>query len=361
MLVVAYFKAGWDSLPSYVIGKDTSLSTFVSVIVVARNEEDCIAQTITCLLAQRYPQQYLEIMVVDDDSTDKTAQIVSSFNSRGVRLLTLRHPTVLNSYKKKALSEGIKMAKGDLIVTTDADCWMGENWLKTIVGVYESGNYQLISSPVAYAKEETWFERLQTLDFAALIAMGGGAMAHKQYITCNGANLAYRKSAFVALNGFDGIDELASGDDELFLHKVARAYPDGVLFLKNRDAIVYTFAKRTLQSFIAQRRRWASKSTQYQQKKQVVLIFTVWLFNVSIWINLLVSFFIPQLFWVFILQISAKILIELYAYGSVLRFFNRCSLWVAIPVFSVLHSAYVALIILMGNAGKYEWKGRLVR
>src|SRR5690606_7532453 len=120
---------------------------------------------------------------------------------------------------------------------------------------------------------------LQKLEFLYLIGRGAAEIGNKQPATCNGANLAYRRDIFYELGGFNGIDQLASGDDELFLHKVAARYRQRIGFCKSRDAIVYTDAKRNLREFISQRKRWASKSTHYRNKAIVALGVAIWVFN----------------------------------------------------------------------------------
>src|SRR3546814_5190184 len=90
---------------------------------------------------------------------------------------------------------------------------------------------------------------------------------------------------------FKGIDDLASGDDELLLHKVAALYYNKIGFLKSRQAIVYTHAKKDLKDFLSQRRRWASKSIKYRNKLVVALGLTIWFFNLFILLNACLSIF----------------------------------------------------------------------
>src|SRR6202012_3482401 len=119
---------------------------------------------------------------------------------------------------------------------------------------------------------------------------GAALIGNGQASTCNGANLAYRKDVFYAVGGFKGIDDLASGDDELLLQKVAEKYPGKIGFLKSYDAIVYTHAKHTLKEFLQQRRRWASKSVKYKDKKVTAMTVGIWLFNVSLLANACLGF-----------------------------------------------------------------------
>ena len=244
--------------------------------------------------------------MVDDHSTDKTAQIIRSYEDRGIKLLQLNEDKPLNSYKKKAIAKAIDLSTGTLMVATDADCRMGAKWLSTIVNYYETNNPVMISSPVAYFEERSLFEYMQTLEFSYLIGIGASFIGNGRASTCNGANLAYRKDVFYEVGGFKGIDDLASGDDELLLQKVAVQYPGQIGFLKSREAIVYTHAKHTLKEFLQQRRRWASKSTKYKDKKIVALAVGIWLFNVSLLVNLALGFYNVHFFKLAAIQFLLK-------------------------------------------------------
>ncbi|MGB4399624.1 MAG: glycosyltransferase [Daejeonella sp.] len=358
--MIFYLKVGWQRIPYFEV-RETKASTFVSILIAARNEEGKIEKTIGDILAQDYPSDLFEIIVVDDHSTDRTSEIISSFSDRGVRLIKLNEFEKLNSYKKKAITEAIALAQGELIITTDADCRMGELWLKTIISFYESGDYNMISSPVSYFEEKNGFEEMQTLEFLFLIGLGAAGIGNKMPATCNGANLAYRKDVFLKLNGFKGIDDLASGDDELFLHKVASAYPGTLGFCKSWEAIVYTHAKENLKEFIQQRKRWASKSTRYKNKGIVFLGVGVWLFNLLFLVNF-ISGFIDPVFWkIGLASLFLKGLIELLFLYSICSFAQRKRLLFYMPLSTLVHIVYLVFIGIAGNSGKYNWKGRMVK
>jgi len=362
VIIVVTFIKGWYSLKLY---EPTKLagSTKVSIIVAARNEADHIAQTIQDLLNQDYRAELVEVIIINDHSTDETAAIISSFAKDGVKLINLNEQNALNSYKKKAIQTAIAQSTGTLIITTDADCRMGRKWLTTIVSYYEENNYKMISSPVAYFDEQNLFEKCQTLEFSYLIGLGASTIGNKKPSTCNGANLAYERRAFDEVNGFKGIDDLASGDDELLLHKIAAKYDNTIGFLKSPEAIVYTRAKETLKEFIQQRKRWASKSTRYKNKGIVVLGLSVWLFNVSIILNAILALVLQNdsFFKVFLIQLLLKIVIEFIFLNGVTSFFKRKQLLVLQPLTSIMHIVYIVYIGIAGNSGKYNWKGRMVK
>ena len=358
--LILFLRRGWFAVEAFNL-KSTRFKTTVSILIAARNEEDKIFNTIKDILAQDYPANLMELIVVDDHSSDQTSEIVLSFADRGVKLIVLNEDKPLNSYKKKAITEAIKLSDSELIITTDADCRMSPAWLKTIIGYYESGDYKMISSPVIYFEEKSKFEEMQTLDFLFLSGLGAAGIGNKMPSTCSGANLAYQREVFYELKGFQGIDELASGDDELFLHKVASVYPDGIGFCKSRDAIVYTHAKSSLKEFIQQRKRWASKSTKYKNKIIVLIGVSVWIFNFMIFFSSILGFFNPYFWYLGLISICIKAFAEMTILIPLCSFANRSKLLWYVPILTVLHMFYIMYIGIAGNSGKYNWKGRMVR
>ncbi len=353
-------RTGWQRIPAFEPEK-TIPFTKVSVLIAARNEGESIHLTIEDIINQHYPKELFELIVVDDHSTDQTSEVIASYAEHGVKLIKLNESEPLNSYKKKAIAEAIKLASGELMVATDADCRMGKNWLATLVAQYEKYDYNMISAPVVYFQEKSLFERLQTLEFLYLIGFGAAGIGNKMPSTCNGANLAYKKSVFEELDGFKGIDDLASGDDELFLHKVAKNHPETIGFCKSREALVFTHAKLDLKAFVQQRKRWASKSIKYKDKRITVLAVCIWLFNISLAVNFVLAFFYPEFLQLFIVQFVIKFTAELFFLEPLTTFANRKRLLINLPLLSLLHVVYFIYIGVIGNSGKYDWKGRMVK
>jgi len=358
--VLAYLIRGWALLKTPVSSAKAP-ATKVTILIAARNEEEKIHLTIEDILAQDYPAELFELIIADDHSTDRTSEIISSYSDRGVRLLQLWDDKALNSYKKRAITEAIKLANGDFLVCTDADCRMGPQWLSSIVSYYESNDLVMISSPVAYFEEKNLFQRMQTLEFSYLIGIGAAFIGNNRASTCNGANFAYRKDIFYEVGGFKGIDDLASGDDELLLQKVAEKFPGKIGFLKKREAIVYTHAKHTLQEFLQQRRRWASKSVKYKDKKVVGFVVGIWLFNLSMLVNALLGF-VDAYFWKLLLvQFILKTIFEAIFLIPINVFFKRLTTVWLLLLISPVHIIYFVYVGIMGNSKRYDWKGRNVQ
>src|SRR5690554_6368607 len=189
----------------------------VSVVIPVRNESKYIAAIIQDILHQNYPKDLLELIIVDDFSDDNTASIVKEFSQEGVRLLQLENLLVNNemtvAYKKKAIEVGVQNTKGSIIMTTDGDCRVGSDWIKTMVNIKLSTKAKLITGAVVMKGKNTRFQNFQTLDFLGMMGITAAMLKMKIYNMANGANLLYEKSAFEQVNEFQGINHISSGDD----------------------------------------------------------------------------------------------------------------------------------------------------
>lgn len=358
--LMVYYTLGWKRLPHFEIPTNFKASLYVSVIIPARNEGETIACLLNDLLAQNYPKHLLDIVVVDDASTDNTAEIVSQYAENGVRLLQLEKNDEHKAHKKRALEFAIKQCNSTLIITTDADCTITPNWVSTIAAFQQKHQACFISAPVAMEPSYSLFQKFQALEFAGLVGIGGAALQHRYPNMCNGANVAYLKDAFLAVNGYEGNDSIPSGDDEFLMHKMFSAFPSKVFFLKNTDAIVSTQAAQSLNLFVNQRMRWVSKSTKYENKSITLILALCYLFNLSVLINFFGAFFNHTIAYVFLGQILLKIITEGVLLFQVTRFMSLKNLIIWLVPEQLLHVVYVVVIGLLGNLGSYQWKGRKV-
>ncbi|MCG2613144.1 glycosyltransferase [Terrimonas sp. NA20] len=355
VLLLFYWKS-WNSIPVFsTTGKGLIK---ISVIIPARNEEENIGQLLTALQAQTYPSSHIEIVVIDDHSTDRTAEIAKKFS--GVNVISLREDGI-NSYKKKAIETGISLSSGELIVTTDADCIPRTEWLSTIVAFKQQTGAIFIAAPVSFTCNGSLLQIFQLMDFMVLQGITGAAVFKKHLSMSNGANLAYERRAFIEVDGFNKIDHIASGDDMLLMHKIAQRYPDGIHYLKSKEAIVSTLPMTTWRKFINQRIRWASKATQYNDPRILPVLLLVYLFNLSLPFLLIAGIWNTTFFLYAMLLWLLKTIVELPLYASLAGFFEKRWSVKLFPFFQPLHIAYTLVSGFLGQFGKYEWKGRKIK
>ena len=364
-VLIIYFRQAWIAVPNY---KPQTTNhkpeTRISVIIPARNEEKNIIACLNSLSPQSYPKDLFEVLVIDDFSTDKTAELVSSYAAENIKLIRLKDLITdvdLNSYKKKAIEIAIQQSTGELIITTDADCTMPPTWLQTIATFYEEKKPSFIVMPVSYDCNNSFFEKFQALDFMTLQGITGAAVSKKILSMCNGANLAYTKKIFDEVGGFKGIDDIASGDDMLLMHKIYKKDPTGIKYLKSKESIVHTQPMHTLKDFFNQRIRWASKADKYDDKRIFAVLLLVYLFNLGIIILGIVALFNCAIAWWLLAVFAGKTIVELFFLYPVTGFFSKRKMLWLFPLMQPFHIVYTIIAGWLGKFGTYKWKDRSVK
>ena len=372
-VLICMYMFGWNSIQAFQTNKRNS-DLFITVIIPARNEEKNIGRLLESLSAQIYPGEKFEIIVIDDDSTDGTAAVVNGFEQSNVRLIELSKYTVgqeIKAHKKKAIETGISHSKGELIVTTDADCVADPNWLQTIADFYALHRPEMIVMPVDIQPTNTFIQVFQALDFLALQGITAASVSRSWHGMCNGANLAYNKKAFETVNGFEGINHIASGDDMLLMHKISKKFPGKIKYLLSGGSIVRTLPVNHVGEFLQQRIRWAGKSNQYQDKSILPVLLMVYLLNLLLLLMPIFGLFYSarwnymghsiNMIDSWLILIGIKTLIEIIFLIPVARFFGKSRLLWLFPMIQPFHWLYTVIAGSFGYVGSYEWKGRKLK
>lgn len=379
-VLIDYYRRAWKAIPYPIAeGQLPAFRTKISVLVPARNEGSNIRACLESLSRQSYSKERYEVIVIDDHSTDETAVIVREFVVPGVSFKCLslsetaadreeRHlPAGGTGGKKFAIEKGVAAAAGDLIITTDADCRFHPDWLRTIAGFYEETGAKFIAAPVRIGDGSgegraghTFLSIFQTLDFITLQGITGAAVYKGFHSMCNGANLAYEKKVFYEVDGFKDIDAIPSGDDMLLMHKIYKRYPEAVLFLKSRQAIVSTRPETSWRGFVNQRVRWASKADKYDDKRIFGVLLLVYILNVVFVGLLLASWWNSWYLWLLLMLLVVKTAIEFPFVRLVAGFFGQQRLMVYFPALQPFHILYTVVIGWLGKFGSYRWKERKI-
>jgi cellulose synthase/poly-beta-1,6-N-acetylglucosamine synthase-like glycosyltransferase len=219
----------------------------------------------------------------------------------------------------------------------------------------------LLLHPVKIEADKSLLSIFQSLDFLTLQGITAAAVQQKKHSMCNGANLAYLKSAYNAVDGFKGIDEIASGDDMLLMHKIAQKFPDQYFFLKSKDAIVSTKPEKTWAGFLQQRIRWASKADKYDDKRIFYVLLLVYLVNVCIAVFLVAGCWNYKHWIQFLLLVTGKISFEYSFIKKVAAFFDQQKIVKWLSLLQPMHIFYTIVAGFLGKFSSYEWKGRKVK
>jgi cellulose synthase/poly-beta-1,6-N-acetylglucosamine synthase-like glycosyltransferase len=197
----------------------------IAVVVAARNEELHIEKCLRSLLEQDYLSDKYTITVVDDQSTDRTADIVRKLATEhsAVKLLQLHgHPSGISPIIN-AINEAIRSTSSEIILRTDADCVVGPNWISSMVRHFEE-TVGVISGLTLIKNTENispFLFGFQCIDLFSQTACGAGAIGMKAPNNCNGSNMGFRRAAFHDVGGFESMVAINSGSDSLLAQRIA--------------------------------------------------------------------------------------------------------------------------------------------
>ena len=328
----------------------------MSIVVAVRNEEENIRTLVRELSGMAFPKEKFEVIIVNDHSSDATVKNLElSFEElTNFRLVELAEG---KEGKKEALQFGIEQACFEIIATTDADCTFSKNWLTCVSSYFEQAETKMVVGGVKLIGDHSFFSQLQVTEFESLMGSTAAAIGLGHPMMCNGANLAFRKSAFVEVGGYADNMQIASGDDEFLMRKIVRRYPNGIRFLNYYEAIVTSNTQKRMQEFYHQRLRWAGKwrhNTDLVTKLVAVLVFVSHLaFLGLVGINLMGgggggTFGLP----------IAKLFLEGVFIYWVSRFLHLRFNPIAFLSLQFIYPLYVTVIALFSLFSRYQWRGR---
>lgn len=362
LCLIFYYIYYWNRIKQPLIPTSSELP-MVTILIAARNEEECIMDCVQSCLNQNYPASKLEVIVVDDQSEDDTYDLLESISDpRFVRMrLGVYKRTTIKGSKKKAIAYGVNHAKGELIFTTDADCIANPDWIQSMIPFFNDPKVKLVSGPVKIANKSSLIARFQALDFSANGLINAAGIQSGLHALCNAANLAYRKHVFLEQNGYEDNYHIASGDDIFLLEKIKSSHPEGIVFSKSTQSMVETRALTSWTELIKQRLRWAGKMRHVKDWNLKWIPALIWIQRI-----LLLSFFIFSLVLASVNYILAAItaimlqlLLDFLLQYDACRFYKIAKWQIWFVLIEPLHSIY---FIFLGIASwlpiSIEWKGR---
>lgn len=335
---------------------------FVSVVIPFRNESENILNSLSSIEKLAYPKHKFEVIYVNDLSTDNSVEILrkadKSFN---IKVIDVPSDFSPNAHKKRAIRFGIENAKGEIIVTTDADCIHKSDWLLIMTSCLDD-NTGFVAGPVKFIDKKTLFSKLQSLEFAGLVLTGAGLIAMNRPVICNAANLAYKKDAYNKVNGFTDNLNLSSGDDEFLMQKIHKDTDYNVDFCYNKDAVVLTDPNKDLKQFYQQRKRWASKGMFYSDKLLILKLLMIYLFYLGIPLQIVLGFLYNPVFIVTaFITLLLKSFIEFIIINRGANFLFNRKLVLLFPVAEIMHIPYILVAGISGLFGNFTWKERKLK
>ena len=367
---ILFFTFGWFRLKAISakhlsgIVKDPSSpgKKILTILLPVRNEKEQISKAIFSLSKQDFSMMDAEVIIIDDGSVDDTVgqaeALIREMGDLRFRLIRLTG----EGSKKKAIEAGIMAARGELILVTDADCVHHPAWAGTMMMEFDRDDRMMVAGPVILERSHGFFTAFQELEFLGLVASGAGAAGAGHAIFCNGANLAYRREAFLEVGGYAGNERYRSGDDVFLLHRMKNRYGrKSVRFTLDPEAVVKTLPVAGPWDFLAQRARWASKSRAYRDGLAISTALSVLGFN-----TLLVFFSLGMVTGFMggregLLLVAAwilKVVVDLPLLTGITRLAGRQRLLRAYPLFQLAYPFYIVAAALASLWGGISWKGR---
>lgn len=352
--VQLYFWWIWKMADGGMAVIDSDVPAFVTILIPVRNEEACIAKCLKSITGQNYPPTRLQIIAINDHSSDRTTEIIREFPE--VEMIDL--PDGITE-KKMAIQFGIEQAKGEVIMTIDGDCEVGNNWVNSMVVNLIQDSDTLITGPVWMIPMETSFiQKYQEMEQAALNMLTYSGVTSGLILSASGANLAYPKSLFTKLDPYADNQDIASGDDVFFAHKVHDS-GGSIFYARQWESVVFTNPETSFSRFISQRMRWSGKSSAYSHRYSRLYLAGFSVVNVSFVVMLIAGIWNPVFFTFVVVGLMIKFLIDYLIIHTGMRWGRRPVCWqdaLKASLFQIFYVNYITLLLILGY--KPTWKER---
>ncbi|MDB5102839.1 MAG: glycosyl transferase family 2 [Fibrobacteres bacterium] len=329
----------------------------VSVIVPLRNEEAHAPATLHALSEQDYPGEW-EIICVNDRSTDGTEAIIRAVCARDPRFSLVNIPAdapKIPSPKKRALAAGFAAAKGEILMTTDADCMALPGWLRSMASRFKPDT-GIVQGPKRIRGEGRLLSRYQEHEVFGLVSIEAATFALGRPMIASAPSLAYRKSLYESVGGFQGLEDTVSGDDDMLVRKMQKVPGWKVAYNPSPDACVTTSPAGTWGTMLTQRARWASNGAHYEEKGFVALLASIYAFYwwLALGPILAAAGLVP---WsLYAATVAAKLICNGIFLGITSRRLGHRGILRDLVWCEILHVPIVLAAVIMGHLGLYRWK-----
>lgn len=349
---------GITKLPYFLPSKSTPKTEF-SIIIPFRNEADHLASLVRSLTKLNYPKSQYEILFINDASEDASEEIiVAEMEGSGIAYRLFQNERYSQSPKKDAITLAVKKARFDWIAMTDADCRVPRVWLSYLGEFIEKNKPKMVCGPILFDTDTTLLKQFQFWDGLSLQAATIAGFGWNRPLLGNAANLTFKKNAFYEVNGFEGNNHLASGDDVFLMEKINQLYPGRIQYIKNSEATVTTQPVDSLKKLVTQRIRWASKTSKNKNWGARIIGSTVFLGNIAFIMALIACFIYPLEAGSFAFLLLLKLVTDTIILAIAASFFKKSMLSPFLFPCNMSYPFMVVWVFLNSWNGSYEWKGR---
>lgn len=330
--------------------------SFVSVIVAARNEEKNIFALLESLFLQNLPKENYEIIIVSDNSTDNTLSLLEEYKEKNLETNTSFYAIENQTPSKKvALEYAVEKAKGEILIFTDADCIVDENWISSYVSLFQDKKLQFATGKINLHGKKSLLYAFQQMEWSALMAITASSAYYSFPLMANGANMAIRRQVFLDINPYESNKDIASGDDMFLLAAVKKRFGAKAICF-NSNAQLKTAAAEKFFSFIKQRIRWAKKNYFSLSTALLAAVFVLLSQMAAIFLLLTIVFDFYFLQWSFFL-LMAKFFLEF----SLILCYKRSITLLYFPLLAVIYPFYVCFVAFASPFIRVRWKSNTTK
>lgn len=321
----------------------------LSLIIAAKNEEKNVSQVLNSLSKLDYPKENFEVIFVDDNSSDKTYNLIKSQIADKINYKLLKAELKKFEGKRGALQIGIENALNNFIVITDADCKPDVNWLKAIAGKLDEG-YDFVFGVAPIQSGEKLVQKLTAFENLRNTYLTIAAVGLNISYSSAARSFAFRKKSFERIGGYSNTTETLSGDDDLLLREAVK-HKMLIGTLIDSEAFVHSSAPESFDDYFKQKIRHLQTSFHYLLKQKLFLGF--WhLINILSLFSILLVFISP----IFILPFAAKLIYDLFIVIKHQREFGHKFKFYEIIYLQILFEIFLIINFFKSLSRKTEWK-----
>jgi len=324
----------------------------ISIIVAARNEEENILECIKSLDSLEYPENRIEIILVDDNSTDATGKIIDEYIEKKPKFQKILSTEPRGDLKGKtlAITNAIEFTKNEIILTTDADCIVSTKWAKTIASYYIDENVAIVNG-MTNQFEVNNFAGMQSVDFICLLSAASGTINIGKPMSCIGNNMSYRKSVYNEVGGYENLKFSVTEDFRLLI-AVNNLKKYKIIYPIDKDSLVTSKACKTWKDLYHQKKRWSVGGLDSEPSGALIISIA---FLTNLMMILSIFFFFKGL----ITLIAAKIIID---YFLIFPVYKKLGLKLNLKHFISFELYYIIYVVIMPIilifSRKVYWKER---
>jgi cellulose synthase/poly-beta-1,6-N-acetylglucosamine synthase-like glycosyltransferase len=326
----------------------------VSVVISARNEYHNLKDNLEHILNQDYPE--FEVIVVNHASTDESRYFLEELKNKYHNLKVVQIDQDLNFFKGKKfpLSIGIKSARHDLLLLTDADCIpSSKNWISKMASAYKDDDTGIVLGYGPYLKQKGLLNLLIRYDtFMVAVQYLSYALAGLPYMGV-GRNLSYRKSLFIKNKGFISHYNIPSGDDDLFINRVATKTNCSIEICP--DSFMSSKPKTNFKEWYNQKTRHLSAGRLYKTKFKI-LLGTFGLSQIILYCSFLILVAM-NIFPLIVLPVfGIRLISQLIVNKMISQKLDEAGLYLLSPILEILLLVLLSIFSLTGMRKKVSWK-----